>query len=65
MRKITIAENCNYPKFHFNAAGDAYKNPDGSFKDGFDGCVKYMKAKGHSQESAEKICGSIAAKKGK
>jgi len=48
-----------------NAAGDQYKNPDGTFKGGFDGCVSYMKAQGKSEESAKEICGKIAAEKGK
>jgi hypothetical protein len=46
----------------------AYFNTDGTFKDGFDGCVRYMqsdKGGGHSEESAKKICGKIAAMKGK
>src|SRR5690349_10246129 len=41
-------------------------NDDGSFKGGFDGCVLHMTSEcggGHSEESAKKICGSIAANK--
>jgi len=39
-------------------------NPDGTFKGGFDGCVLHMKdCEGHSEESAKKICGAIAANK--
>ncbi len=48
-----------------NAAGDAYKNPDGTFKGGWKGCIEYQKAQGYSEESAKKICGKIAAEKGK
>lgn len=41
-----------------------YMNPDGTFKGGFDGCVLHMtKMEGHSEESARKICGSIAQQK--
>ncbi len=45
--------------------GDKYTNLDGSFKGGFDGCVLAMKAKGHTQASAEGICGSICKTNGK
>ncbi len=39
-------------------------NEDGTFKGGFDGCVLHMTAcEGHSEESAKKICGAIAAEK--
>ena len=42
----------------------AYLNPDGTFKNGFDGCVLHMtRAEGHSEESAKKICGYINAHK--
>src|ERR1043166_7326954 len=41
-----------------------YLNEDGTFKGGFEGCVLHMtKIEGHSDESARKICGSIAAHK--
>ncbi len=43
-----------------------YQNPDGSFKGGFDGAVRYfMNVKGYSKETATKIAGKIAAEKGK
>ena len=39
-------------------------NADGTFKDGFDGCVEYMIAQGgHDKESATRICGYIAQRK--
>ena len=50
-----------------NAAKCDHLNPDGSFVNGFDGCVLHMQSEcggGHSEESAKKICGSIAAAKG-
>ena len=58
------------------ALDEKYQKPDGTFKkmtpvegDGkkskFNGCVRSMMAQGHSQESAEKICASIARAKGK
>lgn len=38
-----------------------YMNEDGTFKNGFDGCVLHMKhVEGHSDESAQAICGKIA-----
>jgi len=38
-----------------------HMNEDGTFKGGFDGCVAHMTdCGGHSEESAKKICGSIA-----
>ncbi len=40
-----------------------YLNPDGTFKGGFDGAVKYFMSQGYSKESAEKIAGKIAAEK--
>jgi hypothetical protein len=40
-----------------------YQNPDGTFKDGFDGAVRYFESQGHSHESATKIAGKIAAEK--
>jgi len=42
-------------------------NEEGTFKDGFDGCVLHMMAERggkHSQESAKKICGKIAQQTG-
>ncbi len=47
------------------AAGKKHLNPDGTFKGGFDGCVLAMKGQGHSQASAEAICGKIAQNKAK
>lgn len=53
-----------------------YQNPDGTFKKmtepdepngtptKFGGCVRYQMANGHSLDSAKKICGYIAKKKG-
>ncbi len=42
-----------------------YQNPDGTFKNGFDGAVEYfMHVKGYSKEEATKIAGKIAAEKG-
>ena len=49
-----------------NAKSD-YLNPDGTFKDGFKGCVAHMQTEeggAHSEASATKICGSIAAQSG-
>lgn len=43
---------------------DQYKNEDGTFKDGFQGAVKYFECQGHDHESATKIAGKIAAEKG-
>jgi hypothetical protein len=41
-----------------------HMNEDGTFKGGFDGCVLHMQTcEGHSEESAKKICGAIAANK--
>jgi hypothetical protein len=43
-----------------------HQNEDGTFAGGFDGCVAHMQAEcggGHSEESAKKICGTIAANK--
>ena len=41
-----------------------YLNEDGTFKNGFDGCVEYMQnEEGKSEESAKKICGYINAHK--
>ena len=42
-----------------------YQNPDGSFKGGFDGAVRYFQNQGYSKEVATKIAGKIAAEKGK
>lgn len=41
-----------------NASGELAK--DGSFVDGFDGCVMHMEGMGHDMELAKKICGHIA-----
>jgi hypothetical protein len=46
-----------------NARTSGKLNEDGSFKDGFDGCVLHMTSHGHSEESAKKICGKIAQEK--
>jgi len=44
--------------------GCQHMNADGTFKGGFDGCVAHMEqCEGHSEESAKKICGAIAANK--
>jgi hypothetical protein len=44
-----------------NRESSPYLNADGTFKGGFDGCVLHMtRIKGHSGESAKKICGYIA-----
>jgi len=45
--------------------GNRYQNADGTFKNGFDGCVEYMKSKGKSDKEARGICGNIAREKGK
>lgn len=40
---------------------DEYINADGTFKNGFDGCVLYMtESEGHDEAAAKKICGYIA-----
>lgn len=45
--------------------GDKYKNPDGTFKGGWEGCMAYFQnEKGLSKESATKMCGYIKARKG-
>lgn len=39
-----------------------HMNEDGSFRDGFSGCVNHMTSEcggGHSEESAKRICGAI------
>lgn len=42
-----------------------YQNPDGTFKNGFDGAVQYfMHVEGYDEETAKKIAGKIAAEKG-
>lgn len=44
-----------------NSSDCDHMNADGTFKGGFDGCVLHMEqCEGHSEESAKKICGSIA-----
>ncbi len=41
-----------------------YQNPDGTFKGGFAGAVRYfMHVKGYSKDVATKIAGKIAAEK--
>jgi hypothetical protein len=43
-----------------------HKNDDGTFVGGYDGCVMHMvDCEGHDKESAQKICGKIAAEKGR
>jgi len=43
-----------------------YINEDGSFKNGFDGCVAYfMNCKGLKEENAKKLCAYIGRKAGK
>ena len=44
------------------ADADPHMNPDGTFVNGFDGCVAHMMGDGggHDEETAKKICGSIA-----
>ena len=43
-----------------------YINPDGTFKGGFDGCVKHMMTiKGLPEENARKLCAYIGRKAGK
>jgi phage I-like protein len=49
-----------------SSARDAYLNPDGTFKNGFEGCVAYMQeVEGHDEESARKICAAIGRDAGK
>lgn len=38
-------------------------NPDGTFKGGFDGAVRYFEAHGYDHDTAVKIAGQIAARK--
>lgn len=46
--------------------GSKYINPDGTFKGGFDGCVKHhTEIKGLKKENAEKLCAYIGRKAGK
>jgi hypothetical protein len=41
-----------------------HMNPDGTFVNGFDGCVLHMReCEGHNEESARKICATIARQK--
>ena len=43
-----------------------YVNPDGTFKNGFDGCVAYMmNCRGLKRENAERLCAWIGRKTGK
>ena len=44
------------------ADADPHLNPDGTFVNGFDGCVAHMMTDGggHDEETAKRICGSIA-----
>lgn len=46
--------------------GSEYINKDGTFKGGFDGCMKHqMEKKGLSEKSARKLCAYIGRKAGK
>lgn len=59
-------EKAKKAKKHKRKIDPTYQNPDGTFKGGFDGAVKYfMHDKGYSKEVATKIAGKIAAEKGK
>lgn len=41
-----------------------YMNPDGTFKGGFDGCMRYMQeVEGHDEDSARRICAYIRWRK--
>ncbi|MCL8207210.1 MAG: hypothetical protein K6V97_03930 [Actinomycetia bacterium] len=40
-----------------------YLNPDGTFKGGFDGAVRYFEAQGYDHDTAVKIAGKIAVRK--
>ncbi len=46
---------------HHKTIDAQYQNPDGSFKGGFAGAVKYFMHEGYSKEAATKIAGKIAA----
>lgn len=50
-------------RFSIDAKCDEHKNPDGTFKGGFEGAVAYFQCRGYSKEVAEKIAGKIAAEK--
>jgi phage I-like protein len=66
LTKAALTNEPNMRTIHplSNSQKCAHMNPDGSFKGGFDGCVLHMQTcEGHSEESAKKICGSIAAAK--
>lgn len=44
----------------------AYINPDGTFKGGFKGCVRYQQSvKGLAKENATRLCAWIGRKHGK
>jgi hypothetical protein len=48
------------------AKGSKYINPDGTFKGGFEGCVKhFMEIKGLKKENAQKLCAYIKRRAGK
>jgi len=57
------------PLLKQGSCGDAYKNPDGTFKGGkgerFDNCVKYFKECRKDVESPEGMCASIGREHGK
>lgn len=45
---------------------DRYVNPDGTFKNGFDGCVEYfMRCRGLKKENAQRLCAYIGRRAGK
>lgn len=47
-------------------ADSPYLNPDGTFKGGFEGCVKhFMEVKGLPEENARKMCAYIGRQAGK
>ena len=49
-----------------DACRDEYINPDGTFKNGFKGCVEYfMTCKGLSEDKAKRMCVCIGCKAGK
>ena len=59
----------NKRKEFFKAKGKKAKsvflNPDGTFKGGFEGCVKYQKSKGIDEKGATKLCSYIGRRAGK
>jgi hypothetical protein len=65
LKSVGFTNEPNIPVPPVTTANESdYKNSDGSFKGGFDGCVAYMQTDsggGHDEDSAKKICGKIAA----